>query len=156
MMAPFPDNSYSRANQTDLWMNYLEKIRETGRDANPFFTLMGVEIGDLEKGSAQVRMKIRPDMLNGEGWLQGGIFTALADEAMVLAIYSLIDSGERIATISETTIFLTGVREGILVADGRLIKQGKRVIFAEGDIRLLGSDSILARSSAAYAVLKNR
>jgi acyl-CoA thioesterase len=141
--------------KSNYWMNYFERIRERGRDINPFLTLMEVEIGELKRGSAVLRMKIRQDMMNGEGWLQGGIFTALADEAMVLAIYPLIGPGERIATISETTIFLAGIQEGVLVAEGRLIKRGKRVVFAEGDVRTLDSDRILARSSAAYAVLKD-
>ncbi len=135
-------------------MNYIERIREEGRDANPFFTLMGVELGELDNGSATLRMTIRPDMMNGEEWLQGGIFTALADEAMVLAIYPLLDPDERIATISETTNFLAGANEGVLIAEGRLIKRGRRVIFAEGDIRVVGSDRILARCTAAYAVVR--
>jgi acyl-CoA thioesterase len=135
------------------WMNYIDRIREGGRDANPFFTFMGIEIGEMNKGSAVLHMKIRPEMMNGEGWLQGGIFTALADEAMVLAIYPLLAHDERIATISETTSFLAGVNEGVLIAEGRLVKRGRRVIFAEGDISAEGSDRIIARSSAAYAVI---
>lgn len=137
-------------------MNYLEKIRRSGRDANPFFRLMDIEIGDICEGNAEISMKIRPDMLNGENWLQGGLFTALADEAMVLAIYSLLAPDEQIATISETTTFISGAREGdVIVASGRVIKKGKRVVFAEGDVRLLeGGKGILSRSSAAFAVLK--
>jgi acyl-CoA thioesterase len=135
-------------------MNYIERIRKEGREANPFFTLMGVELGDLNSGSATLRMTIRPDMMNGEKWLQGGIFTALADEAMVLAIYPLLEPDERIATISETTSFLAGANEGVLNAEGRLIKRGRRVIFAEAEITAAGSDRILARCTAAYAVVK--
>jgi acyl-CoA thioesterase len=135
-------------------MNYFERIRTRGRDANPFFTLMGVEIAEMNSGSATLRMAIRPDMMNGEGWLQGGLFTALADEAMVLALYPLLDPDERVATISETTNFLAGANEGVLVASGRIIKRGRRVIFAEADIRLAGSDRILARCTSAYAVVK--
>ena len=55
-------------------MNYIERIQTEGRDANPFFTLMGIEIGVIGKGSATLRMPIRPDMLNGEEFLQGGPF----------------------------------------------------------------------------------
>jgi acyl-CoA thioesterase len=135
-------------------MNYFERIRTRGRDANPFFTLMGVEIAEMNSGSATLRMAIRPDMMNGEGWLQGGLFTALADEAMVLALYPLLDPDERVATISETTNFLAGANEGVLVASGRIIKRGRRVIFTEADIRLAGSDRILARCTSAYAVVK--
>jgi acyl-CoA thioesterase len=123
-------------------MNYIERLRQEGTKANPFFTLMGVEIGEMNEGSAVLRMKIRPDMMNGEGWLQGGIFTALADEAMVLAIYPLLDPEERIASISETTSFLAGANEGVLLAEGRLLKRGRHVIFAEADIRAGGSDRI--------------
>jgi acyl-CoA thioesterase len=139
-------------------MNYLEKIKQEGRDANPFFRLMDIEIGDICEGNAEISMKIRPDMMNGEDWLQGGLFTALADEAMVLAIYSLLAANEQIATISETTTFISGAREGEnLVASGRVIKKGKRVVFAEGDVRSIEEGKgILSRSSAAFAVLKQR
>ncbi len=139
-------------------MNYLEKIRQEGRDANPFFRMMDIEIGDICEGNAEISMKIRADMMNGEDWLQGGLFTALADEAMVLAIYSLLAPDEQIATISETTAFIAGAREGeSLVASGRVIKKGKRVVFAEGDVRSIeAGKGMLSRSSAAFAVLKQR
>jgi acyl-coenzyme A thioesterase PaaI-like protein len=73
---------------------------------------------------------------------------------MVLAIYPLLGHDERIATITETTSFFAGANEGALVARGRLVKQGRRVIFAEGDIMAEGSDRVIARSAAAYAVLR--
>jgi len=136
------------------FMNYIERIQTEGRDANPFFTLMGIELGVTGKGSATLRMPIRPDMLNGEDFLQGGLFTALADEAMVLAIYPLLSPEERIATISECTTFMSGAREGVLVGTGRVIKKGRRVIFAEGEITIEGSDRILSRSTATFMVTK--
>jgi len=155
MMAPVIPTTLIRGRSIPAYgMNYYDRIQKGGRDANPFFTLMGVEIGEMGKGSAILRMPARPDMMNGEGWLQGGIFTALADEAMVLAIYPLLGHDERIATITETTSFFAGANEGALVARGRLVKQGRRVIFAEGDIMAEGSDRVIARSAAAYAVLR--
>ncbi|MDD1710586.1 MAG: PaaI family thioesterase [Methanoregulaceae archaeon] len=135
-------------------MNYIERIKAEGRDANPFFTLMGIEIGSVSRGSATLRMPVRPDMLNGEDFLQGGLFTALADEAMVLAIYPQLDPQERIATISENTTFLSGTQRGVLVGTGRMIKKGRRVIFAEADVTLDGSDRILSRSTATFMVTK--
>ena len=74
-------------------------------------------------------MPIRPDMLNGEEFLQGGLFTALADEAMVLAIYPLLGPEERIATISECTTFLSGAQRGVLVGTGQGDQKGQ-----EGDL----------------------
>lgn len=134
-------------------MNYIEKIRAKGRDANPFFSLMGIDVEEIDSGDAVISMKVRPDMQNGEGWLQGGIFTALADEAMVLAIYPLLEKDERLATISEHTTFISGAREGALFAAGRVVKRGRRVIFAEGDVRSGSKDGkVLSRTTAAFAV----
>jgi acyl-CoA thioesterase len=134
-------------------MSYLEKIKDQGRQANPFFCLMGIEVVSVGQGNAVLRMEVRPDMLNGVGWLQGGIFTALADEAMALALYSLLSPKEGIATISESTSFIRGVRDGVLTAEGRVIKKGRRVAFAEGDVTPDQKEKgILARTSAAFAV----
>jgi acyl-CoA thioesterase len=134
-------------------MSYIERIRDQGRDANPFFRLMGIEVASLEKGKATLTMKVRGDMLNGEGYLQGGMFTALADEAMVLSIYSLLEEDQVIATISESTSFMRGAGPGmVLVAEGRIIKKGRRVVFSEADVRLEGKDDIIARSTASFAI----
>ena len=54
-------------------MDYLNQIRLKGRDANPFFVLMGIQLGSYGEGRAELRMQVRPDMLNGAGWLQGGM-----------------------------------------------------------------------------------
>lgn len=135
-------------------MSYIDRIQNEGRDANPFFTLMGIEIGPLSRGSGTLRMPIRPDMLNGEDFLQGGLFTALADEAMVLAIYPLLDPEEQIATISECTTFMSGAQRGVLVATGKVMKKGRRVIFAEGEVTQEGSDRVLSRTTATFMVTK--
>ena len=135
-------------------MNYLEMVKNQGRAANPFFMMMGIDPICMEHGRAVLRMTIRPDMLNGEGWLQGGIFTAITDEAMVLAIYSLLDKGETVATISETTSFMYGAKSGILLVEGRIVKKGRRIVFAEGEVRLEEDSRVLSRSSASFAVTK--
>jgi acyl-CoA thioesterase len=138
-----------------MTMSYFEQIKECGREANPFFCLMGIDVMEITDGKAALRMEIRPDMLNGEGWLQGGMFTALADEAMVLAIYSLLAEGETMATISETTSFMRGARDGFIVARGNVVKKGRRVAFAEAEVRdpQVGGQ-VMSRTTAAFALTK--
>ncbi len=136
-------------------MGYLEDIQSLGRDANPFFREMGIDIGEYGGGRALLGMQVRPGMKNGEGWLQGGLFVALADEAMALAVYTLLEKGETIATISESTSFLSGTREGKIHAEGRVIKRGRRVVFAEADVFDESEDRMLSRSSGVFAVSKH-
>ncbi len=133
-------------------MDYMARVKESGRDANPFFVSMGIEIASFGSGRALLRMPVRPDMMNGEQFLQGGLYTALADEAIVLAIYSDLSAGEKLATISESTSFLSGVREGVVLAEGRVIKKGRRVVFGEADLTVEEDGRLLSRTSAAYAI----
>jgi acyl-CoA thioesterase len=138
-------------------MSYFEDIRAKGRDANPFFRLMGIDIGEIGKGEVTLTMEVRADMQNGEGRMQGGIFTALAGEAMVLALSSLMLQEESLATISESTTFLKGARDGLLVATGRVVRKGRRVAFAESEVRMGGTTGdILARCTAAFAIVRKK
>lgn len=134
--------------------NYCTALQKQGAKANPFFSLMGIEVVAIKEGHGELSMVVRPDMQNGEGWLQGGLYTALADEAMVLAIYPGLLEGEGIATISATTDFFRGVNEGTLVARGSIVKRGRNVIFAEGTVCAEGSEKPLSRTTAAYAVTR--
>ncbi len=114
---------------------------------------MGIDIVSYDAGTAVLRMQVRPDMLNGVGWLQGGMLVALADEAIALALYTQLKEHEGIATISESTSFVKGVREGVIVAEVTVIKKGRRVAFAEVEVFLdTGEKTMLSRTSAAFAV----
>jgi uncharacterized protein (TIGR00369 family) len=134
-------------------MSYLDEIERSGRGANPFFCLMGIEPVSWDEGRACLKMTVRPDMTNGEGWLQGGMFTALADEAMALAIYTLLKEGEMIATISCTTHFMKGAREkDTIAAEASVTRRGRQIIFAEAVILFHDSRKELSRCSASFTV----
>ena len=134
-------------------MNYLDRIKKDGRSANPFFCLMGIDIAGVGDGTASLKMIVRPDMYNGVGWLQGGMLAAIADEAMALALYTQLAPGEGIATISESTSFIRGVREGTVIADAQVIRKGRRVAFMESTVRLDNAEkTVLARTTASFAV----
>ncbi|HDR72533.1 MAG TPA: PaaI family thioesterase [Methanoculleus sp.] len=138
-----------------MTVRYLEELRTRGRDANPFFGLMGIDVRAYGDGCAELSMQVRTDMLNGDGWLQGGVFAALCDEAMALALCTVLDERESIATISESTSFLRGVREGTIVARGRVIRKGRRVAFTEGEVRMQGAGApLLSQTAASFAVIR--
>lgn len=136
-------------------MGYLREIRRRGRDANPFFQLMGIEIGTYGNGEAELFMPVRPDMHNGVGWLQGGLFTALCDEAMALALFTVLEEETAIATISESTSFLQGVRSGRIAAAGKVVKKGRNVAFMEGDVKS-EDGTTLTETRASFAIMPKR
>lgn len=138
-------------------LSYLEAIKQRGSAANPFFLLMDISVVHIGDGEAMLEMTIRNDMHNGAGWLQGGLFVSLADEAMALALFTVLDQKvERIATISESTSYLRGVRSGKLIALGKVVKQGRRVAFTEGEVRHETPDGdLLTRTTASFAIIRS-
>jgi uncharacterized protein (TIGR00369 family) len=134
-------------------MTYLEKIQSLGRQVNPFFCLTGIDIVSAEPGKAVLTMPVRPDMHNGVGWLQGGMLVAIADEAMALALYPLLEKNEGIATIAESTSFIKGIRKGTILAEARVIKKGRRVAFMEAEVwEDDGEKTLLSRTTASFAI----
>jgi uncharacterized protein (TIGR00369 family) len=134
-------------------MTYLERIKKDGSRANPFFCLTGIDIVRAEPGIAVLTMPVRPDMHNGVGWLQGGMLVAIADEAMALALYPLLEKTEGIATIAESTSFIRGVRKGTVHAEARVIRKGRRVAFMEAEVWAdEGEKTLLSRTTASFAI----
>ena len=136
-------------------MSYIEEIERRGRDANPFFRLMGIDIGDYGNGRAELYMTVRPDMHNGVGWLQGGLYTALCDEAMALALFTVLDKEAAIATISQCTSFMQGVRNGRINAAGEVVKRGRSVAFMRGRVSSEAGVA-LAECTASFAILPSK
>ena len=65
--------------------------------------------------------------LNPMGTLHGGVICDIADAAMGMAYYSTLGEGESFTTIELKTNFLEPVREGLLRAEGKIIKTGKTI-----------------------------
>ncbi|WP_273278191.1 PaaI family thioesterase [Methanothrix soehngenii] len=135
-------------------MRYLANIQALGRDANPFFRLMGIELGSYGEGEAVLFMPVRPDMLNGVGWLQGGLYSALCDEAM--ALFTVLEEEEDIATISESTSFLQGIKKGCISAQAKVVKKGRRVAFVEGRVTSRDDGTPLSLTQASFAIIPRR
>jgi acyl-CoA thioesterase len=134
-------------------MSYFDRIKKDGRKANPFFCLTGIDIVKAESGRAVLTMPVRPDMHNGVGWLQGGMLVAVADEAMALALYPLLEKNEGIATIAESTSFIRGVQKGTVLAEARVIRKGRRVAFMEAEVWADdGEKTLLSRTTASFAI----
>ena len=136
-------------------MDYISAIKEFGRDANPFFREMNIEIVSYETGTATLSMPVTPKMANGIGWVTGGMYVALADEAMALALITSLSVDEASATISLSTQFLKGVREGTIFAKGTLIRKGRTVAFLEAEV-IDENGLVLNRCQGSFLIMPNK
>jgi uncharacterized protein (TIGR00369 family) len=134
-------------------MDYISAIKQFGRDANPFFREMNIAIVSYETGSATLSMPVTSKLANGIGWLTGGIYVSLADEAMALALVSSLSPDEGSATISLSTQFIKGVREGNIFAKGTLLRKGRQVAFLEAVVTD-ESGLVLTRCQGSFLIMQ--
>ncbi len=90
---------------------------------------LGLRLEELSPGYALVRMSVRPEYLNFNGFVHGGIITAVADQAFAYASNSL--SFPSVAT-QLSLHFISGAAVGDeLTAECRVLHSGRRVGISE-------------------------
>jgi acyl-CoA thioesterase len=76
---------------------------------------LGIELTDVAAGRAQVRMTVRPDMVQGHGTCHGGLVATLADTAFAAACNSRGD-GPSVAASADVTWVRPAFAGDVLVA----------------------------------------
>jgi acyl-CoA thioesterase len=102
---------------------------KAGATAEPVAAFLGMRLVELTPGLARVAMKIKPEHLNFNGMVFGGIIMAIADQAFAYAANSL--ASPSIATQFNIHL-ISGASPGDeLTAECRVIKSGRRIGVSE-------------------------
>jgi len=98
-------------------------------EGEPIASFLKMQLLELSPGYARVSIKLTPEYGNFNGMVFGGIIMSVADEAFGYAVNSV--DHPSVAT-QFNTHFIAAARVGDeLIAEGRLLKSGKRVSIAE-------------------------
>src|ERR1700677_4961978 len=96
---------------------------------------LGFHVVSVEPGLAIFQMKVRQRHRQIHGVVHGGILATLADTVSAIAAYSTLARGSEIATIEMKINFLEAVAEGVIRAEGRVLRTGRNFVVAECEIR---------------------
>jgi uncharacterized protein (TIGR00369 family) len=131
---------------------YLEKVRQAGQTVNPLFAFLGVEAEEIAPDRAVLRLRVKPELIQGAGMAAGGVLATLLDEAMAHAVLAGNRPGGLTTTVDMNVSYLRPVNRGAtLVCEARVTKRGSRVVFAEGVLRSDGFEA--ARSTATFLLV---
>jgi uncharacterized protein (TIGR00369 family) len=122
--------------------------------ANPFIKFVGIQVPQLGKGYARFLLPFKPELANSIGLLQGGVLAALGDETVAFALYSLVKEGEMINTVEMKINFLSAVKEGEVIAEGRISKRGRTISLGEFEVRQ--ADRLVAKGLCTYIHLTKK
>ena len=97
----------------------------------PFVNHCGIEALDVREGRTRLRLALRPEHANNLGIAHGGVICTLLDVALGTA--ARLKAGRPVVTLDMQTRFLAPGR-GTLIAEGRVTRAGRSVIFCEAEI----------------------
>jgi uncharacterized protein (TIGR00369 family) len=100
----------------------------------PFGAHLGMELVEAADGAASVRMELADHLRNRRGVAHGGAVASLLDAALGAAVISAIAPEEWCGTLQLSIQFHDPARRGPLTGVGRLVRRGRRVAFAEGEV----------------------
>ena len=118
-------------------------------DMPPFNKFLGTEIVRGESGDVEAHLELLPHHLNKRGVAHGGVISSLLDSALGAAVIASMPSDWWCATTSLNTQFLAGPGSGRLVARGRVVRRGRKIAFAEGEI-VDGDGRLIAKATGSW------
>ena len=102
---------------------------------SPYFSLLCMEIKDLQWGTALLEVQLEEKHLQPFGFVHGGVMASVVDAAAFWAVFPQVENGMGLTTVEIKVNFLAPAQKGRLVAKGRCIRLGKTLALGETEIR---------------------
>jgi len=128
------------------------QVQELIRAWVPMAEDIDLQIEEVREGYARIRIPFQEKSIRPGGTVSGPTMMAAGDTAMYAAI--LGTSGEvSMAVTSNLNInFLQRPNPSDLIAEGTILKLGKRMAFCEVGVRSDGSDELVAHVTGSYSL----
>ncbi|MSP89934.1 MAG: PaaI family thioesterase [Alphaproteobacteria bacterium] len=118
----------------------------------PLAPYLGLTLQSVGAGKAVARLAGRPELLRPGGTIAGPALMALADFTLYAVVLSVIGPVEGAVTTSLTMNFLRRSAPGMVIAEGRMIKCGKRLAYGEVTLYSKSDADPVAHATATYSV----
>jgi len=143
------------ANYEELAPRFKEAILDWMKTRNPFWSLLGMELMEVKKGWARVRLPYDGKLTNALGLLHGGAIFSPADSAVGMALVGLIGRDESISTLEMKINYLKPVKGRAIMAEAKIVHKGTQTAIGDVDVKD-DNDALIAKGLATYAIFKKR
>ena len=118
----------------------------------PLVELFGIRAVAIGAGTATLRMHFNPSLIRPGGTVAGPALMALADVTLYAVVLGLIGRVELAVTTNLTINFLRKPGPADVLAEGRILKLGKRLAVAECALRSVDGDDLVAHVTGTYSI----
>ena len=101
----------------------------------PFLTHLKILTEELGQGTARLSVPVEKHLTNSMGTVHGGVIMSLLDIALCTAARTLHPGSIGAITIDMSTSFLDGGSGARLLAEARVLKDGRTMSFVEAEAR---------------------
>ena len=119
----------------------------------PFAELTGAELVSVDDGVAVFRCTPDESTFNPLGLVHGGVVCMLLDSAAGCAVHSQLPAGAGFSTIEIKVSFLAPANGVTLEVEGRSLRVGRQVAFAEAHARD-GEGKLVAHATTSLALMR--
>jgi uncharacterized protein (TIGR00369 family) len=134
-------------------LEFLSGMRDGTIPRPPMAALMNLTLVAVDAGQVEFECRPAEAHYNPLGMVHGGLACTLLDTVVGCAAHSTLAAGLGYTSIDLSVSYLRPITadHGVLRAEGSVVKQGQRVIFAEG--RILGpAGDLLATATSSLLV----
>ena len=128
----------------------LEEFNHLIQSQLPWAAENEMELTAIAEGTAQMRMPYQQNSTRPGGSIAGPHMMMLADACMFAVVLSQFGKVELAVTTSFNINFLRKPTECDLVAEGRMIKAGKRLAVME--VSIFSNTEMVAHATGTYSV----
>lgn len=128
----------------------IEKAIVERTNVHGIFKLLGIEALESKPGRGKLRIRFREELTQPSGIAHGGIAATLADAAVAMALLpDVLRKGGDITTIEMKINYFRPFKEGVMIAEARIVHKGKTV--AVGDVDITdGNGTLLGKALITY------
>jgi acyl-CoA thioesterase len=137
----------------ELEPRFKDALLDWMKTKNPFWSLLGMEIIEIKKGWAKIRLPFSEKLANGIGVVHGGAIFSPADSAVGMALIGLVSKNENISTLEMKINYLRPLTAGDIIAEAKIVHKGSMT--AIGDVEVKDEvGNLIAKGLATYAITK--
>jgi uncharacterized protein (TIGR00369 family) len=112
-----------------------------------------IEVLEAAEGRALLRLPFRADLLRPGNTVSGPALMGLSDVAMWAALLGVTGGRDESVTSTMTVNFLRPLGANPVLAEVRLVKRGRRMVFGEILMRPEGSEDVAVHVTTSWVVI---
>ena len=123
-----------------------------------FMKHIGCVLTSIEAGRVTAEIPLEREHQQQIGLVHGGVIATIADVAAGFAGFTLVGPQEHTVTAELKISYFSPGRGHTLVAEGRVVKPGRRMHFCEADVYVVSDTGrkLIARATTTMAVIDPR